>query len=153
MLNPGDCSAWVSVAVQTLCYTVLSIRSGGGWLVLWLDHWWKGLKRMIRLTVLYNLMPHVDEKEFLEWRLSEHQQENMSVGSVLRSDFARIEETYPAGAEPPYRFMTTADWPDMESFKASFYDPEYQKRLQENLKLLHDPLFLISEILVEETNA
>ena len=40
----------------------------------------------------------------------------------------------------------------MESFKASFYDPEYQKRLQENLKMLKEPLFLISEILVEETN-
>lgn len=107
---------------------------------------------MIRLTVLYNLKPYVDEKEFLEWRLTDHQEENMSIGSVLRSDFARIDESYPEGTEPPYRFMTTADWPDMESFKASFYDPEYQKSLQENLKILKEPLFLVSEILIEESN-
>ena len=107
---------------------------------------------MIRLTVLYNLQPYVDEKEFLEWRLTDHQKENMSIGSVLRSDFARIEASFPDGIEPPYRFMTTADWPDMESFRANFYDPEYQVSLRENLKLLKEPVFLVSEILVDESN-
>lgn len=108
---------------------------------------------MIRLTVLYNLQPGVDESEFLKWRLTDHQKENMSVEGVLRSDFARIEAAYPEGTTPPYRFMTTADWPDMASFRASFYDPDYQKSLQENLKMLKDPVFLISEILVQESTA
>jgi hypothetical protein len=107
---------------------------------------------MIRLTVLYNLQPYVDEKEFLEWRLTDHQKSNMAISGVLRSDFARIDTAYPEDPDPPYRFMTTADWPDMESFRSSFYDPEYQKSLQENIKMLKEPLFLISEILVQESN-
>jgi hypothetical protein len=32
---------------------------------------------MFHLTVLYNLPPHQDEDGFLEWRLGEHQSENM----------------------------------------------------------------------------
>ncbi|MCG8352522.1 MAG: hypothetical protein MI924_32555 [Chloroflexales bacterium] len=107
---------------------------------------------MIRLTVLYNLQPYVDEKEFLEWRLTRHQQANMSVPGVIRSDFARIEQAWPDEAHSPlYQFMTTADWPDMESFQNAFYDPAYQESLRENLKILKDPLLLISEILIEET--
>lgn len=106
---------------------------------------------MIRLTVLYNLQPYVDEKEFLEWRLTDHQQANMSVPGVIRSDFARIEQAWPGDTPPPYQFMTTADWPDMESFEKAFYDPAYQKKLRENLKMLKDPVFLISEILIHET--
>jgi len=106
---------------------------------------------MIRLTVLYNLQPYVDESEFLEWRLTDHQQENMSVPGVIRSDFARIEQGWPGDAQPPYQFMTTADWPDMESFQNAFYDPAYQKGLRENLKMLKNPVFLISEILIHET--
>lgn len=106
---------------------------------------------MIRLTVLYNLNPFVDEEEFLEWRLTDHQEENMAASGVFRSDFARIDQAWPEGVAPPYRFMTTADWPDMESFRRDFFDAEAQKRLQENLKMLKDPMFLISEILVCET--
>ena len=106
---------------------------------------------MIRLTVLYNLQPDVDEAEFLEWRLTDHQAENMSVPGVIRSDFARIDRGWPGDTPPPYRFMTTADWPDMESFQNAFYDPAYQAGLQENLKLLKEPVFLISEILIHET--
>lgn len=107
---------------------------------------------MIRLTVLYNLQPHVDESEFLEWRLTDHQEENMGSPGVLRSDFARIEAVWPAGGRPPYRFMTTADWPDMETFERSFYAADMQAGLEENLKMLKEPLFLISEILVQESN-
>ena len=106
---------------------------------------------MIRLTVLYNLQPYVDEDEFLEWRLTEHQKNNMSTPGVLHSDFARIEASHPAEVTPPYRFMTTADWPDMDSFQKAFYDPAYQESLQENLKMLKDPIFLISELLIHET--
>ena len=106
---------------------------------------------MIRMTVLYNLQPYVDEAEFLEWRLTVHQQNNMSVPGVIQSDFARISQVWPNGEKPPYRFMTTAVWPDKESFEAAFYDPAYQESLQENLKMLKEPLFLISEILTHET--
>ena len=106
---------------------------------------------MIRLTVLYNLQPFVDEAEFLEWRLTEHQKNNMSVSGVVQSDFARIDQVWPNDAKSPYRFMTTADWPDMESFENAFYDPAYQKSLQENLKMLKEPVFLISEILIHES--
>ncbi len=106
---------------------------------------------MIRLTVLYNLQPHVDEDKFLEWRLTDHQEANMAVPGVIRSDFARIDRGWPEGVKPPYRFMTTADWPDMESFQNGFYDPAVQAGLQENLKMLKEPVFLISEILIHET--
>lgn len=106
---------------------------------------------MIRLTVLYNLQPYVDEVEFLEWRLTEHQEENMSMQGVLRSDFSRIKEGWPVGSKPPYQFMTTADWPDMESFRNDFYDEAYQVSLRENLKMLKDPIFLVSEIMINET--
>lgn len=107
---------------------------------------------MIRLTVLYNLHPDVDEEKFLEWRLGEHQQENMSSPGVLRSDFGVVQANALSDGPPAYRFMTTADWPNMESFRAAFYDPEMQASLQESLKMLKDPLFLISEILVQESN-
>ena len=107
---------------------------------------------MIRLTVLYNLQPFVDEDEFLEWRLGKHQESNMSQPGVLRSTFSRSEATYPNEGKPTYRFITTADWPDMETFNTSFYDPDYQKYLKESLKLLKDPLFLISEIVLDVEN-
>ena len=46
---------------------------------------------MIRLTVLYNLQPDVDEAQFLQWRLGEHQQENMASPGVIRSDFGLVQ--------------------------------------------------------------
>jgi hypothetical protein len=108
---------------------------------------------MVRLTVLYNLQPYVDEAEFLEWRLNDHQKENMGTPGVLRSDFCRLEKGWPDGNPPAYRFMTTADWPDMESFERAFYDPAYQESLQENLKLLREPVFFIGELLAQESNS
>ena len=107
---------------------------------------------MIRLTVLYNLQPDVDEAQFLQWRLGEHQQENMASPGVIRSDFGLVQLDAMREAPPAYRFMTTADWPDMESFRAAFYAPEMQEGLKESLKMLKDPLFLVSEILVQEAN-
>ncbi len=71
---------------------------------------------MIRLTVLYNLAADQDEEAFLNWRLGEHQQENASQPGVLYTDFALVQGAWPDGAPVPYRFMTIADWPDMESF-------------------------------------
>ena len=106
---------------------------------------------MIRLTVMYNLAPDQDEQVFLEWRLGAHQAANQSMPGVLRTDFARVEDAWPAGTKPPYRFITTLDWPDRESFEAAFFDPDEQAALEENLKKLADPVFLISEILIHES--
>lgn len=106
---------------------------------------------MIRLTVLYNLADDQDEEEFLQWRLTDHQEANASMPGVLHTDFGRIDDVWPAGAARPYRFMTTAEWPDRESFEKAFYAPEQQAALKENLKKLKDPVFLISEILIDET--
>ncbi len=102
---------------------------------------------MIRLTVLYNLKPYVDEDELLHWRLTEHQDANSSIEGVIHTDFARINDAWPPGSESPYRFMTILDWPDMESFQRGFYDPEVQAGLKTNLEMLNEPLFLISEIM------
>ena len=102
---------------------------------------------MVRLTVLYNLAPGTKEEAFLKWRLTEHQDANQSIPGVICTDFARVDEVWPGDTLPPYRFMTTADWADMESFRQGFYDPEVQAGLQKNLELLSDPLFLISEVL------
>lgn len=107
---------------------------------------------MIRLTVLYNLPEDMDEGEFLAWRLGEHQAENASMPGVIRTDFARIDETLPRGAKPRYRFMTIAEWPDRASFEASFYDPEAQAKLEEDSKRITDAIFLVSEILAEDRN-
>lgn len=101
---------------------------------------------MIRLTVLYNLPPGQDEEEFVEWRLGEHQSANMSIEGVVATQFHRILED----GEPAYRFMTTVDWPDRETFERGFYDPQVQAHLEVNLKKISDPLFLVSESLVED---
>lgn len=111
---------------------------------------------MIRLTVMYSLADHVNEEEFLEWRLGEHQEDNMSSPGVIRSDFSRIDSLAIDPTDrgtPPQRFMTTADWPDMESFRAAFYAPEMQESIQNSMHMLKDPLFLVSEVLVNETTS
>jgi hypothetical protein len=102
---------------------------------------------MVRLTVLYNLAPGQDEKSFLAWRLGDHQAENAAQPGVVYTDFALVEEAWPVPTEVPYRFMTTAVWPDMASFRAAFYSPEQQADLRKNLGKLANPLFLVSEIL------
>ncbi len=106
---------------------------------------------MVRLTVLYNLQPYIDEEEFLEWRLTEHQNSNAAMPGVIRTDFAKIERSHPAEASPPYRFMTTVDWPDMDTFLASFYASNVQAGLEKNMEMLSNPIFLVSEILTSET--
>ena len=102
---------------------------------------------MIRLTVLYNLQPDIDEEQFLAWRLTEHQQSNSSTRGVVRTDFSRNNLAWPPDTEPRYRFMTTAEWPNMESFEEAFYDPSFQAELKKNLKMLRDPVFLIGDVL------
>ena len=105
---------------------------------------------MIRLTVLYNLSADTDVDEFLKWRLTEHQSSNLAIEGVVRTDFASIDAAWPPDAKPTYRFMTTVDWPDRESFQNGFYAPEVQADMKKNMEMLSDPIYLISEILVEE---
>ncbi len=107
---------------------------------------------MVRLTVLYNLAPTEDEEAFVRWRLGEHQQENASMPGVIRTDFARVDHAWPPYAKTPYKFMTTADWPDMESFRAVFYEPAAIADLESKLGRMENHLFLVTEILTETHN-
>ena len=108
---------------------------------------------MTKLTVIYNLPPDADHEAFLRWRTTEHQAENMSLPGVIKSDFYAVKEAWPDEGEPPYRYMTEAYFADMETFRSTFYDPDYQQKLAESLKLIADPIFLISEEVLSETAA
>ncbi len=99
---------------------------------------------MVKLTVMYNLPPGADHEEFVRWRTTEHQEENMAIPGIIESDFYVVKEAWQR-EDLPYRYVTEAYFPDMETFRKSFFDPEYQQKLAESLKLIVDPLFLISE--------
>ena len=45
---------------------------------------------MIKLTVLYNLPPDADEEEFLKWRTGPHQQSNVQMPGLIKTDFYAI---------------------------------------------------------------
>ena len=107
-------------------------------------------KRMIKLTVMYNLPPGADHEDFIRWRTTEHQAENMSIPGIIKSDFYVVKEAWNL-EELPYRYITEAYFPDMKTFQDSFFDPEYQKKLTESLKLISDPLFLISEEVINQS--
>jgi len=107
---------------------------------------------MVKLTVIYNLPPGADHTEFLRWRTTDHQKENMSMPGVMRSDFYVIKESWKR-AEAPYRYMTEAYFPDMETFKKSFFDADYQANLAKSLERIAEPLFLISEEVISESRA
>ena len=105
---------------------------------------------MIRLTVLYNLKPEVNEQTFLDWRLTEHQESNSSMEGVSHTDFTLNDEAWPQNDSPRYRFMTTAVWPDIETFNKVFYEPNFQAKLKKGVEeKLADYTFLIGEILSE----
>ncbi len=106
---------------------------------------------MVKLTVLYNLPPGADHEEFLKWRTTEHQKNNMAMPGVIKSDFYVIKNAWKQ-KETPYRYMTEAYYPDMETFEKSFFDPEYQEKLVQSLKRIAEPLFLISEEVISEEN-
>jgi hypothetical protein len=106
---------------------------------------------MVKLTVIYNLPPGADHEAFLRWRTTEHQTENMSMPGLIKSDFYMIKQAWPGEGEPPYRYMTEAYFPDMETLQRTFFEPGYQEKLAEWLKLIADPLFLISEEVLSET--
>ncbi len=106
---------------------------------------------MVKLTVLYNLPAGADHEEFLKWRTTEHQKSNMSIPGVVKSDFYVIKEAWKSDSMP-YRYMTEAYFPDMETFEKSFFDPGYQEKLDVSLKRIANPLFLISEEVISEEN-
>ena len=105
---------------------------------------------MIKLTVMYNLPPGADHEEFIRWRTTEHQAANMAIPGIIKSDFYVVKEAWNR-EDPPYRYITEAYFPDMETFRKSFFDPEYQENLAESLKLISDPLFLISEEVISQS--
>jgi hypothetical protein len=104
---------------------------------------------MVKLTVIYNLPPGADHEEFLKWRTTEHQEDNMSIPGIIKSDFYIIESSWQR-KEAPYRYMTEAYYPDMETFEKSFFDPDYQAKLAISLERIADPLFLISEEVISQ---
>lgn len=106
---------------------------------------------MIKLTVLYNLPPGSSHEDFIKWRTTDHQKDNMAMPGVIKSDFYVINNSWKT--EPaPYRYMTEAYYPDLETFEKSFFDPSYQIKLAESLKRISEPLFLISEEVISEEN-
>jgi len=105
---------------------------------------------MIRVTLLYNLPDTTDEAEFLQWRLGDHQAENAAMPGVIHTDFAQIRDRFTlddAHAPAPYRFITTVDYPDWETFETSFYG-EPREEMEKSFAMMKDPVFLINEILV-----
>jgi len=104
---------------------------------------------MVKLTVIYNLLPDADHEEFIRWRTTVHQAENMAMSGVIKSDFYIIQEGWP-DKETPYRYMTEAYFPDMETFRESFFEPNLQAQLKESRKTVADIMFLISEEVISE---
>lgn len=99
---------------------------------------------MIKLTVIYNLPPGADHEAFVRWRTTEHQEDNLAIPGLIKTDFYVIQEAWRLDT-PPYRYMTEAYFPDMDTFRAFFFDADYQAKLREWLKMLADPVFLVSE--------
>lgn len=106
---------------------------------------------MVKLTVIYDLPPGADHEEFLKWRTTEHQQDNMSQPGVIKSDFYVIKKVWKRDSMP-YRYITEAYYPDMQTFEKSFFDEKYQKELAVSCKRIAEPLFLISEEVISEEN-
>jgi hypothetical protein len=104
---------------------------------------------MIKLTVIYNLLSGADHEAFIRWRTTEHQAENMAMPGVLKSDFYIIQEGWP-DKETSYRYMTEAYFPDMATFRAAFFEPEFNAKLLESTKTVAHPMFLISEEVISE---
>ena len=104
---------------------------------------------MIKLTVLYNLPPAPDHEEILKWRTGPHQQSNVQMPGLLKTDFYAIFGS--RQGPPPYRYITELYFPDQEAFEKAFYDEDFQARLDKSLERVADPVFLVSrEVLTEE---
>ena len=107
---------------------------------------------MVKLTVIYNLPPDADHEAFLKWRTTTHQEENASMPGLIKTDFYVVKRAWKQ-EKLPYRDITEACFPDMETFEKSFFDPEYQAELAKSLELIADPIFLISDEIVSEVVA
>ncbi|MBN1317093.1 MAG: hypothetical protein JXA42_16545 [Anaerolineales bacterium] len=83
----------------------------------------------------------------MRWRTTTHQESNMSMPGVIKSDFYVIDYSWQK-EKPPYRYLTEAYFPDKETFENSFFDPDYQADLAKSLERIADPLFLISEEII-----
>ncbi len=101
---------------------------------------------MVKLTVLYNLPAGADHAAFLAWRTGPHQASNASAPGVLKTDFYKALET-PLGP-PRYRYVTEAYFETLADLETAFFGEEAQKQLEQDLKNIADPLFLISEEVV-----
>ena len=104
---------------------------------------------MVKLTVLYNLPDGADHESYLAWRTGEHQQANASAPHVLKTDFYVATSTQLG--EPKYRYITEAYFETMADLNASFFSEASQSKLQEDVKRIKDPVFLISEEATDAT--
>ena len=104
---------------------------------------------MVKLTVLYNLPPGADHEEFLRWRTGPHQQSNVQMPGVLKTDFYAV---YASRSGPPaYRYVTELYFPDGETLERAFFDEDFQASLDKSLERVTDPVLLISrEVLTQE---
>lgn len=104
---------------------------------------------MIKLTVLYNLPPGSDHDEFLKWRTGPHQQSNVQMPGLLKTDFYAVFDSYKGPLR--YRYITELYFPDQETFEKAFYDKTFQSSLDTSLERVFEPVFLISrEVLTAE---
>ena len=68
---------------------------------------------------------------------------------LIKTDFYIIKSAWKRD-KAPYRYMTEAYFPDMETFEKTFFEPDYQAALAKSLERIADPLFLISEEVISE---
>jgi hypothetical protein len=101
---------------------------------------------MIKLTVLYNLPEGADHEAFIKWRVTQGQQENAASPGVLKTDFYVTKET--VLGVPKHRYITEAYFATLADLEASFFSDEAQAKLKEDMKMLGDSVFLISEEMV-----
>jgi hypothetical protein len=104
---------------------------------------------MIKLTVLYNLPPGADHDEFVKWRTGPHQQSNVKMPGLLKTDFYAVFDG--RKGPPRYQYITELYFPDQETFEKAFYNEAFQVSLAKSLERVSDPVFLISrEVLSAE---
>lgn len=101
---------------------------------------------MVKLTVLYNLPDQADHGEFMKWRTTTHQTSNASMPKVLKTDFYVARPTQMG--RPAYTYITEAYFESLADLEAAFFSAEAQDKLQDDLKRIHDPIFLVSEEVV-----
>ena len=107
---------------------------------------------MVRLIVMYNLPQGADEDAFLQWRLNHHQRANAALPGVVRTDFAKVVQAWPAGAGPRFRFVTILEWPGRQEFENAFFAPRVQAELRQNLERLGEFEYSICEIQASSAN-